>query len=164
MEKTKNIYSKTQLIALLTLRVLIGWHLLYEGIVKLMNPEWSASSYLRDSKWIFSGFFNWIADTSNVLQIANFLNIWGLILIGFGLIIGLLTRTSTIAGIVLILFYYLATPPLTGMTYMFPPEGNYLIVNKNLIEIASLVVLLFFPSGKIIGVDRIISKLRREKS
>jgi thiosulfate dehydrogenase [quinone] large subunit len=164
MDKTKNSYSKIQLIALVTLRVLIGWHLLYEGIVKLMNPEWSAASYLRDSKWIFSGFFYWIADTSSVLQIVNFLNIWGLIFIGLGLIIGLLSRTSTIAGIVLILFYYLATPPLSGLTYMFPPEGSYLIVNKNLIEIASLVVLLFFPSGKIIGVDRIISKLRRKVS
>lgn len=164
MDKTKNSYSKIQLSVLVTLRVLIGWHLLYEGIVKLMNPEWSAASYLRDSKWIFSGFFNWISDTSNVLQIVNFLNVWGLLLIGLGLMIGLLTRTSTIAGIVLILFYYLATPPLTGLTYMFPPEGSYLIVNKNLIEIAALVVLLFFPSGKIIGIDRIISKLRRKET
>ena len=33
-----------------------------------------------------------------------------------------------------------------------PAEGNYFIVNKNLIEIAALGVLAFFPTGQIAGL------------
>ena len=47
--------NKYQLYGLVTLRVLIGWHFLYEGIAKLINPYWSSAAYLLDSKWIFSG-------------------------------------------------------------------------------------------------------------
>ncbi|MFC2090769.1 DoxX family protein, partial [Bacteroidota bacterium] len=47
-------------LVLLTLRTFIGWHFLYEGIVKLASPTWSAHDYLLNSKWIFSGFFIWI--------------------------------------------------------------------------------------------------------
>lgn len=163
MNSPKIEYSKSQLLSLVVLRVLIGWHLLYEGIVKLLNPDWSAESFLRDSKWILSGFLNWIADSKLLLQVTDFLNVWGLILIGLGLMTGFLTRTSTVAGILLIGLYYLAAPPLTGLTYMLPPEGSYMIVNKNLIEIAALVIILFFPTSGIVGLDRIVQKIKGKK-
>lgn len=153
-------YSNWQLVALALLRVLIGWHLLYEGIAKLMNPNWSAAGFLLESKWIFAGIFKAIAENPSVLSIVNILNTWGLILIGIGLIMGCLTRIATVAGIALISLYYLCNPPLTGLYYAIPSEGNYLIVNKNLIEIAALFVLLLFPTGHIIGVDRFIHKWR----
>ena len=50
--------NKYQLYGLVTLRVLIGWHFLYEGIAKLINPYWSSAAYLLDSKWIFSILFH----------------------------------------------------------------------------------------------------------
>ncbi|GAG09256.1 unnamed protein product, partial [marine sediment metagenome] len=37
-----------------------------------------------------------------------------------------------------------------------PVEGSYLIVNKNLIEMCALFVLTIFPTGTIIGLDRLI--------
>lgn len=40
------------------LRILVGWHFLYEGISKLLITGWSAKMYLMESKWIFSGFFS----------------------------------------------------------------------------------------------------------
>jgi len=95
-------YSNWQLAALVLLRILIGWHFLYEGITKLMNPNWSAASFLTESKWIFSGIFKGIAGHPSVLSIVNVLNTWGLILIGIGLILGCLTRMATVAGTVLI--------------------------------------------------------------
>ena len=154
------MHSNWQLVALVLLRILIGWHLLYEGIIKLINPNWSAASFLLESKWIFAGMFKAIAGNPSVLSIVNVLNTWGLILIGLGLILGCLTRTATVAGMVLILLYYLCNPPFTGLYYAIPSEGNYLIVNKNLIEIAALFVLLLFPTGHIIGLDRFIYKFR----
>ena len=41
----------------------------------------------------------------------DFINVWGLIMIGFFLFIGLFTRWISVAGIVLLLFYYIAYPP-----------------------------------------------------
>ena len=55
--KYKNInYTTTQLFWLVALRVLIGWHFLYEGLVKVVNPNWSSAGYLMDSQGFFSGF------------------------------------------------------------------------------------------------------------
>jgi thiosulfate dehydrogenase [quinone] large subunit len=142
------------------LRVLIGWHFLYEGLTKLMDPHWSAAPFLLESKWIFAGLYKAIAANPSVLSAVNVLNIWGLILIGLGLILGCLTRIATVAGMFLILLYYLSNPPFIGLYYAIPSEGNYLIVNKNLIEMAALFVLLFFPTGHIIGVDRFIYRMR----
>ncbi len=149
-------YSRAQLWALVILRVAIGWHLLYEGMIKLLNPNWSSVGYLMDSKGWFAGIFRSIAGNPDVLQIADFLNIWGLILIGLGLILGLFTRISYIGGIALLGLYYLSHPALINVTYAIPSEGNYMLVNKNLIEMITLVVLMLFPTGRIVGLDRLI--------
>jgi thiosulfate dehydrogenase [quinone] large subunit len=146
-------YSQAQLFSLVALRVLIGWHFLYEGLSKLMNPYWSSANYLLESKWIFSGLFTSIVANPAMLKIVDFLNEWGQIAIGFGLIAGCFTQVATIAGIVLLLLYYVSTPPLVGLTYSIPTEGSYLLVNKNLIEMAALIVLALFPTGAIVGLD-----------
>lgn len=153
-------YSKSQLTVLVILRVLIGWHLLYEGFSKLFNPYWSAGAYLAEAKWIFSGLFTWIPANPTALSIVDFLNEWGLIAIGLGLIAGCFTRTATISAIVLLFLFYFAAPPLIGLKYTMPTEGSYLIVNKTLIEVAALFVLALFPTGKIIGLDIFLTKLR----
>lgn len=149
-------YSKIQLIGLVTLRVLIGWHFFYEGLSKLINPYWTSAGYLAESKWVLSGFFEWITKNAEILRVVDFLNIWGLILIGLALILGLFARFASYAGIILILLYYAAQPPLIGLESSLPNEGNYLIVNKNLIEAAALFILVYFPTSKIIGIDRMI--------
>jgi thiosulfate dehydrogenase (quinone) large subunit len=156
-EKT---YGKTQLITLVVARVFIGWYFLYEGFVKLMNPKWTSADYLLDSQGFFSGIFYWMASDPAVLSVVDFLNIWGLIAIGAGLILGLFTQIATLSGIVLLSFYYLSHPAIIGVSYALPTEGNYLWVNKTLLEIALLCVLYVFPTGAIIGIDRILSAKR----
>ncbi len=47
-------FSKLQSIILLMMRFFIGWHFLYEGIIKLVDPNWSSVAYLAKSKWLFS--------------------------------------------------------------------------------------------------------------
>lgn len=158
-----NNYSKSQLYLLVALRVVIGWHLLYEGIVKLVNPNWSSAGFLLDSQGIFSGFFHSLASNPNVLSVVDTLNIAGLTLIGLGLILGSFTRLATIGGIVLLAFYYLSHPPFVGLKYAMPMEGNYLVVSKNLIELMALCVLLVFPTGTILGLDRINYLIRNKK-
>ena len=149
-------YSSIQLSMLVVLRVLIGWHFLYEGFVKLLNPNWSSVGYLLDSEGFLSGFFETIASNPNALAVADFLNMWGLIAIGLGLMLGCLTRIAIISGITLLTFYYLSHPPFIGLKYAMPTEGSYLIVNKILIELFALVVLYLFPSNRQIGLDRFL--------
>jgi thiosulfate dehydrogenase (quinone) large subunit len=151
-------YSKPQLTFLVILRLLIGWHFLYEGISKVLKPGWSSAGYLMDSGGPLEGFFHWMAGNPGMMNVVDFMNVWGLVAIGLGLILGLFTRTATIAGIALLALYYLSHPPLIGITYALPSEGNYLIVNKNLIEIFALAVLFVFPSGKHFGFDSFICR------
>ena len=150
-------YSNIQAASLIILRILIGWHFLYEGIVKVLNPKWTSAGFLIESKWIFSGFFMSLTANPYVLYLVDFSNKWGLIAIGLGLITGCLTRVASTAGIFLLLLYYFTTPPFIDFTYTAPSEGSYLIVNKNLIEAFALLVLTVFPTSHIIGLDRLIT-------
>jgi thiosulfate dehydrogenase [quinone] large subunit len=104
--------------------------------------------------------FTWMASNPAVLALVDFMNIWGLIAIGLGLIVGGLTRIASIAGVLLLLLYYICNPPFIGYTYSMPMEGSYLIVSKNLIELFSLIVLIVFPTGSIIGIDRLLKRAR----
>jgi thiosulfate dehydrogenase [quinone] large subunit len=153
--KETNLDTKQQII-LVVLRVAIGWHFLYEGIVKLLNPNWSAIGYLMDSEGFLAGVFQSMASNPSTMQIVDFLNVWGLTLIGLGLMLGFLTQIATIAGVLLLLFYYLSHPAIIGASYAIPSEGNYLWVNKTLIELIALWVLYYFPTGRIIGLDRFL--------
>ncbi|MFW5645005.1 MAG: DoxX family membrane protein [Bacteroidota bacterium] len=147
-----------QKIALVVLRLAIGWHFLYEGVVKLLNPNWSSAGYLLDSDGFMAGLFRSMAGNPELMEVVDFLNMWGLTLIGLGLILGFLTQIATIAGIILLLFYFLSHPPLIETSYAIPSEGNYLFINKTLIELLTLWVLYYFPTGKIIGIDRFFVK------
>ena len=139
-EQVINLQIKTSLQYIFTiLRILVGWHFLYEGIVKLFSPDWTSTAYLLESTWWFSGMFKAIAGNQFLLSIVDFLNIWGLILIGLGLFFGLFTRIAAWSGAGLLLLYYLVHPPFIGLLVGNNVEGSYLWVNKNLIEMAVLV-------------------------
>jgi thiosulfate dehydrogenase (quinone) large subunit len=148
--------NKAQVFWLVSLRVLIGWHFLYEGMVKLFNPNWSSVGYLLDSQGWFRELFLWFASSPTILKTVDFLNIWGLIAIGLGLILGLFTRVALSGGIALMAMYYLSHPPFIGLQYGLPMEGSYLIVNKTLIELAAMAVLVVFPVNQTIGLDGLI--------
>ncbi|MBN2000003.1 DoxX family protein [candidate division KSB1 bacterium] len=160
MENEK--YTKIQSVALVILRVLIGWHFLYEGLAKMMKGNWSAAGFLMQSKWIFAPIFKWMASTPDVLNVVNLLNMWGLVAIGLGLILGCFTKPAAYAGIALILMYFVCNPPFPGLYYSIPSEGNYIIVNKNLVEVGALFVIAVTNSGIYAGMDRIIHKLLKK--
>jgi len=154
-------YSRLQLSSLVVLRVLIGWHFLYEGFSKLVNPDWSSVGFLLDSQGVFSELFVSLASNPSLLRLVDFLNIWGLIAVGLGLMLGVLERYAISGGIALLFLYYFSHPPMVGLKFSAPSEGSYLWVNKNLIEIFALWLLFMFPTSEIIGMDRFIRKLRK---
>lgn len=142
-----------QLYLLTLLRIMIGWHFLYEGLAKLFNPYWTSADFLLQSKWIFSGLFKAIVASPTILKIVDWLNIWGLILIGLALMLGFGERIACWAGAILLFLYYLATPPFSGYSYAIPQEGSYVIVNKNLIEMVALLVLGVFHTSRVYGLE-----------
>ena len=140
------------------LRVLAGWHLLYEGIVKLMQPGWTSASYLESSP---ARFFQWIAATPWALKTADWMNMCALSVAGLMLVLGLLTRPAGIAGAVLLLLYYAAHPPFFAAAGSYSGPGSFLIVDRNLIEACVLLALATLPPGMLWGLDRLLFVSRR---
>ena len=105
-----------------------------------------------------SGVADWIISNQGVLNTVDFLNTWGLMAIGLGLILGLFTRWAAIAGTVLLALYYLFLPPFIGMETAAPQEGNYLIVNKNLIEAVMLLLIAVSPAARTFGLDALFEQ------
>lgn len=148
------------------MRLLIGWHFLYEGLVKVLNPKWTSLGYLMDSQGWFASLFQSLAGNPGALSLINFLNEWGLVLIGLSLILGCFTRLGSIGGILLLCLYYFSHPPFIGSEdlFMLPREGAYLWVDRNLIEIVALALLYVFPTSGIFGLDKYISLFLERKT
>ncbi|MEA5127013.1 MAG: DoxX family membrane protein [Proteiniphilum sp.] len=149
-------YSKLQLYALFVLRVLIGWYFLYEGLAKVFTPNWSAYGYLIDSKGIFASLFVRLAENPTLLEATNFINIWGLTIVGLLLILGLFSNIGYIGAMIFLLLYYLSHPPLLFAEYILPTEGSYLWVDKNLILLVTVAVLMLFPASRAISFDNLL--------
>ena len=151
--------SRSAMIAITLLRVIVGWHFLYEGLAKLTSSSWSAAGYMRASRGPFAEVFRWIASRPDLLDKANLITMYGLAIVGALLMLGLFTRIAAVAGIGFIVLFYLCNPPFVGYFYSIPTEGSYLIVNKNLVELCALAVVLVTGSGRFAGLDRIVHLL-----
>lgn len=147
--------------ALVLLRTLVGWHFLYEGFVKAWWPAWSRTgaplgrfssvSYLKSSTGPFADLFHGLAD-SPWLPWIDLLMVAALILVGLSLILGLHTQAGCVGALLLLALFYVSWLPTRGLVEP-GAEGNYLLVNKNLIEAAAVAVLLAFKTGRIAGLD-----------
>ena len=161
---TLSIESKQRrsiFIVLTILRVAIGWHFLYEGLTKLLNPVWTAAGYLESATGPLAGMYHALAANDSVLMAVNILNTWGLVLIGLGLILGLFTKISQVAGIALLLMYYLSHPPIFSEPGFFR-EGSYFLISKDVLEMMALLVLMFLPTGQFLGLDGLMSRMTRK--
>lgn len=159
----KQEYTRSRLLFLLTLRFAIGWHVLYEGMTKVLNPQWTSASFLQESQGILSGFSNWIVSNADLLATVDFFNAWGLVAIGLCLILGLFFKPAALTGSVLILIYYLSAPPWVGYEYSLPSDGSNLIINRTLIEAIALFGLALFPTNTIFGLDYFMPSIFKGK-
>jgi thiosulfate dehydrogenase [quinone] large subunit len=73
------------------------------------------------------------------------------------LILGVLAKQASLLGAILLLLFYLSHPAFPGFN-QGPTEGSYWIVNKNLIEMAALLVLYCFPTSKYFGLSIFFGK------
>ena len=129
---------------LFLLRIVAGWMFFYAGITKVLNPQWSAEGYLKGAK-AFTWFFQIILDPS-VLPIVNFMNKWGLTLLGISLILGLFVRFSSLLGVLLMALYYIA------LGFPYPNPHSY-IVDEHIIYIYILLFFAAIKAGRVFGLD-----------
>jgi len=137
--------NKVQQYALTALRVGLGWLFFYAGLSKIIDPTWSAAGYLGNAS-TFPGLFEWLASAGNIGWV-SFLNEWGLLLVGLGLILGLFVRYASYAGMLLMFLYWL---PILD----FPSVGHGILVDDHIIYIAVFAVLIVMNAGKYFGLDK----------
>lgn len=132
--------------SLLLLRLSLGSLFFYAGITKILDAAWSAAGYLNSAK-TFAPFYRWLA-SPEILPLTNFLNEWGLTLIGLSLILGVFVRISGIAGAVMMLLYYF--PVLNG----FYPNPHSFIVDEHIVYAAAFLTLAALRAGRVFGLEK----------
>jgi thiosulfate dehydrogenase [quinone] large subunit len=163
--------SSFQQFALVTLRSLIGWHFLYEGYFKFIVPAWAPDG-TRLGRWSSEGYL--AASTGSVGHFLHRLYAegWGhwidliviaaLLAIGLSLILGAFTQLGCGGALAMLAIFYLTMLPLDGVHHL-GQEGNYLVVDKNLIEFAAVLLLSSFKTGRIAGLDSLLSEWRKQR-
>ncbi|NJN27548.1 MAG: DoxX family protein [Cyclobacteriaceae bacterium] len=137
------------------MRIAIGWHFLYEGVAKIFTPNWSSASYLLNATGPLASFFKGMAANQFVVYLADYGIIFSLVGIGFCLFLGIATRVSALAGAGLLMLFYVSNPPFSVNPIGYGVEGHYLIVNKNLVELITLLVLAFMSASHYYSIDNI---------
>lgn len=137
--------TKSQRVSLFLLRFAMGWMMFYAGITKILNPKWSALGYINNAS-TFPEFYKLLV-SPQTLPVINFLNEWGLLLIGISLMLGVFVRLSSVFAALLMLLYYfpILKFPIVG-------EHSYIIDD----HIIYALVFLFFAAvkaGRIFGLE-----------
>ncbi len=153
MEKEKSLGNMKNTLVLL--RLLIGWHFLYEGIIKLYNPEWTSFGYLASAQGPFESFFQWMSSES-MIGVSDWGNKIALIFVGLTLLLGIFERIGALVGVGLLALYYLAHPAFPWVTQI-NVEGSYWFVNKNLIELVGCILLFQVPTANRFGLQRLFN-------
>jgi thiosulfate dehydrogenase [quinone] large subunit len=143
--------TKFQKITLVSLRIALGWMFFYAGITKVLSGNFSAAGYLQGAK-TFSGFYDLFLNPQ-ILPVVNFLNEWGLTLVGASLILGVFTRLSSIVGALLLMLYYF---PILDFPY---PDAHSFIVDSHVLEALAVLVVGAFKAGRVFGLENWCSNL-----
>ena len=130
------------------LRIAMGWLFFWAGLSKLLNPDWSAEGFLLNSTGVFADLFVPLAGNA----VVDFLNMWGLLLIGVALLLGVLVRWASFWGIVLNVLYFVA---------VYPARGDFgVLIDDHIIYIFVLIGFMIFGAGEHWGLDNWIERTK----
>src|SRR3989338_1472306 len=129
--------TQNQKITLFLLRISMGWLMFYAGLTKIIDPGWSAAGYLNSAK-TFPALYKWFA-SAEVLPLVNFVNEWGLTLLGVSLILGIGVRLASVLGAALMLMYYFPV-----LQFPVIPPHSYIVDD----HIIYALVLVYFAAVK----------------
>jgi thiosulfate dehydrogenase [quinone] large subunit len=132
--------------AIVALRVVLGWALLYPGINHLTSSGFQGSvagmtaGAANAAGNPFSPIFAALTGYAGILAP---LNAWGLTLVGAALILGAFVRWSAFWGAVMMLFYWMASFPLQ----------HSIVVDDHVVYALLLFGLGALGAGRVLGVD-----------
>lgn len=136
--------------AIVGLRVLMGWVMFQGGIVKVLDPTWTAAGFLQFAIPEGNPFTATFATFAGNPAI-DFLVMWGLTLTGLGLMLGALTRWNAFWAAFMMMMFWAAS--LTGGITQFLPLEHGWVVDDHLIYAILLFALGALGAGRIAGVD-----------
>jgi uncharacterized membrane protein YphA (DoxX/SURF4 family) len=151
-----NLKERTYLWYIVIPRLYIGYYLLQQGILKYLRgfpqSDWITRQIGDLNKieiypWYKSFLINVVAPNR---ELFGYLVMSGEILIGLCLILGLLTRLSSIMGVFLLLNYYFG-PGMARRGAPLAQQQTFIVV---------LVVLALSNPGRTLGLDALLFKKR----
>lgn len=129
----------------LFLRVSLGWLFLFAGYSKLTAVGgFTAKQFLLNLHGPFASFYLPFAGN----PLVDNLVVWGEILIGLCLILGVLVRFASFWGIVMLLLFYFSE---------YPPLHSF-IVNDQFVYILLFVYFMVSKAGYFYGLDKTLEK------
>lgn len=137
--------------AVFLLRIVMGWTLFQAGLTKITADGWTAAGYLQNAVHPDNPFQSmWSSFAGSGL--IDFLNTWGVLLVGLGLILGAFVRWNAFWGAVTMIFYWLSAWQ-GGISEGIPLEHGW-VVDDHIVYAFLLFGLGAIGAGRILGVDR----------
>lgn len=149
-----NASERTYLAYLIPLRLWIGGYLLYQGIRKYLrdfpHSDWIGRQIGDLSKVeLYPWYQSFLADVVVPnKELFGYLVMYGEILVGLCLVLGLLTRLSALVGLFMLANYYFGP----GMA-----RGGAVLGQQQTFLVSLLVILLANP-GRTFGIDGFLFK------
>ena len=131
------------------LRIAMGWMFVWSGFDKLLGDWTSAGFLVNATKGPLEGWFVDLGTNKTAVDVIDGLVIWGQILIGITLLLGIVTRFSLFwAGVMMFMFYIAQLPPASNP-----------FLDEHIIYIGVFLLLGALGAGRILGLDALIEKL-----
>ena len=138
--------SRWNAVFVAVLRLVIGWHFLYEGLWKLMQTEgWSCASYLNASQGPIAPVFKWMASQGWIVTAGDWAVMIGLVAIGLSLMLGVLSRVAALFGIALMAMFYGCQPPEPFAEAFSGADGRFFVIERNVLEALGLLLVASVP-------------------
>lgn len=133
----------------LLLRLSMGWIFIWSGFDKLIT-DFSAGGFLVNAaSGPLKDLFVRMGESQTALNVVDPLVIWGQILIGFSLILGIFTRFGLLMASIMMFLFYLAQ--------LWPANNPFM--DDHIIYIAVFALLGALGAGRILGLDALIEKI-----
>jgi thiosulfate dehydrogenase [quinone] large subunit len=135
--------------ATLMLRLTMAWIFAYAGFDKLIGGFSASGFLLHGTSGPLTFWFHSLGASQTALNVINPLVVYGEILIGMALLLGIFTRAALFFGSIQLMLYYLA---------QWPPANNP-FMGYHLVYILILGLLGALGAGRILGLDPILERI-----
>ena len=133
-------------------RMLMAWTFLYAASHQVLNPKFSAAGFLKQTKTFHDVYA--VFTSPSIDPFLTFLVSYGHLLIGLSLLVGFMTRVSSLCGVALLMMYWTA-----HMDWPYIENANNFIVDYHIVYSTVLVYLFAKRAGHVWGLDAVAENL-----